>query len=211
MNREENYNQDSVSLNTDNINENSHEDLDTKELTSELEKTTESDAELILDSVPVEVRDKIEKEVLSVSQYRYSGPIPHPDLLREFNDIIPNGADRILKMTEVQSKHRQEIEKLVITAKNRDSRNGVYFAGLIGIIAIIGTIVLIAIDKTFAGLIVGGGTLGSLVGIYIKGTYIGEKDLDEKKQSIKENQSESDSKSKEELSDSSNDMIESLD
>jgi uncharacterized membrane protein len=41
----------------------------------------------------------------------FSGPIPPPDLLERYNQIIPEGADRILKMAEKQSAHRQKIEK----------------------------------------------------------------------------------------------------
>ena len=33
-------------------------------------------------------------------KYFYSGQLPHPDLLDRFNDLIPNGADRIMKMAE---------------------------------------------------------------------------------------------------------------
>ena len=41
----------------------------------------------------------------------FSGPIPPPDLLEKYNNIIPNGADRILAMAEQQQAHRQFMEK----------------------------------------------------------------------------------------------------
>lgn len=40
-------------------------------------------------------------------QISFSGPIPHPDLLAQYDQIIPNGADRILLMAEAQSRHRR--------------------------------------------------------------------------------------------------------
>lgn len=56
-----------------------------------------------------------------VESMSYSGPIPHPMLLKEFNDVIPNGADRIMAMAEKQSEHRINIEDKVVNANNRDS------------------------------------------------------------------------------------------
>ena len=40
----------------------------------------------------------------------YAGPIPPPAMLKEFNEIIPDGANRILKMAEVQVAHRHSLE-----------------------------------------------------------------------------------------------------
>ncbi len=44
----------------------------------------------------------------------FSGPIPSPAMLKRYNDILPNAADRILAMAEQQQNHRIHIEKTVI-------------------------------------------------------------------------------------------------
>ncbi len=44
----------------------------------------------------------------------FSGPLPHPDILQRFNDIVPGAAERILKMAEGQFEHRTALEKKVI-------------------------------------------------------------------------------------------------
>ena len=41
----------------------------------------------------------------------YSGPIPHPNILKQFEEVIPGSADRILKMAEKEQEHRHEFEK----------------------------------------------------------------------------------------------------
>lgn len=46
----------------------------------------------------------------------YSGPIPPPDVLERFNQIIPKGAHRILKMAEKQQAHRHALETKVISS-----------------------------------------------------------------------------------------------
>jgi uncharacterized membrane protein len=47
-------------------------------------------------------------------QQTFSGPIPPPTLLAEYNKVVPNAAERILAMAEKQSEHRQFLEKKVI-------------------------------------------------------------------------------------------------
>ena len=36
----------------------------------------------------------------------FSGPLPPPTILNKYNEIIENGAERIMKMAENQSEHR---------------------------------------------------------------------------------------------------------
>ena len=40
----------------------------------------------------------------------WAGPIPPPELLAEYDQVIPNGAERILSMAEKQSDHRMRME-----------------------------------------------------------------------------------------------------
>lgn len=42
------------------------------------------------------------------------GPIPDPDSLAQYNEIIPNGAERIMAMAEKQSNHRMSLEDRVV-------------------------------------------------------------------------------------------------
>ena len=39
------------------------------------------------------------------------GPLPDAETLKEYSVLIPNGADRVMKMAEEQSKHRMFLEK----------------------------------------------------------------------------------------------------
>jgi len=44
----------------------------------------------------------------------WSGPLPSPASLREFEEIVPGSADRLITMVEKQGNHRMEIEKRVV-------------------------------------------------------------------------------------------------
>ena len=43
-----------------------------------------------------------------------SGPLPTPDSFREYEDVLPGAADRILTMAETQLQHRASIQKLAL-------------------------------------------------------------------------------------------------
>src|SRR5208283_2804135 len=53
-----------------------------------------------------------------------SGPLPDPKELAAYNGIIPNGADRIMKMAEAQSNHRIQIETCVVTSQQKLEARG---------------------------------------------------------------------------------------
>lgn len=110
----------------------------------------------------------------------YSGPIPHPRLLKEFDDSIPNGADRIMKMAEQQSTHRMDLETRVVNANNRDSFLGVIFAGVVAIIIVIGSMLLIYSDKNVQGLGILLASAVTYVGVFLKSKSRDDKDLEEK-------------------------------
>jgi len=38
----------------------------------------------------------------------FSGPLPHPEILRSYNDVIPGSGERIMKVFEKQQEHRMK-------------------------------------------------------------------------------------------------------
>lgn len=68
----------------------------------------------------------------SIAAEAYSGPIPPPALLERFNEIIPDGANRLMLMAERQEAHRIAIEGSVIRHDLQQSRLGLYFGGAVG-------------------------------------------------------------------------------
>lgn len=135
----------------------------------------------LIESQPSEIQEEIAENILArqVQSVNYSGPIPHPILLKEFNEVIPDGANRIMVMAETQAEHRQKLESKMIEANNRDSLLGVIFGGSIGLLAVGGSIFLIAIDKSIAGLAVMFSALATLVAVYFKGNKKDKQELEE--------------------------------
>lgn len=40
------------------------------------------------------------------AQVEFSGPLPHPQTLRQYDEVLPGAAERILRMAEKQQDHR---------------------------------------------------------------------------------------------------------
>uniref|UniRef100_Q3ASH4 DUF2335 domain-containing protein n=1 Tax=Chlorobium chlorochromatii (strain CaD3) TaxID=340177 RepID=Q3ASH4_CHLCH len=55
--------------------------------------------------------DIVSEQSLQVTKslQAFSGPLPHPDLLREYENILPGCAERILVMAELEQTKRHEI------------------------------------------------------------------------------------------------------
>ena len=104
----------------------------------------------------------------SVSSYQ--GPIPSPAMLQEYDLVLPGSADRIITMAEVQSRHRQDLESKAITSDIINARTGLHYGLIIGLAAIVGGCVCIALGQQVGGSIIGGTGLTSLVGVFVYGT-----------------------------------------
>ena len=54
----------------------------------------------------------IREESLAMFFRKSSGPLPSPDAFREYEDVLPGAADRILGMAEFQLHHRASSQKM---------------------------------------------------------------------------------------------------
>ncbi len=106
----------------------------------------------------------------------FSGPLPHPQLLSEYDRIVPGSAAKIIEMAVSQSEHRKSLETKVIESNISNSRLGLWFGLIIGVVGIIAGAFLALNDKQAAGTIIGGTSLGSLVGVFIYGSQQRQKE-----------------------------------
>lgn len=115
-------------------------------------------------------QDAIVEKAVGVIMQEFSGPLPPPQILEQYNAIIPNGAERIMVMAEAQSEHRRGLETTVINTDSRNSFLGVIFGFILGLTTIIvGTIVVLK-GYTWPGTIFGTAGLVGLVSVFVYGT-----------------------------------------
>ena len=108
----------------------------------------------------------------------FQGPIPPPELLQQYNEIIPDGADRIVKMAEAQSGHRIELESVVIKGDNKRANWGLATGFTIGVLIIVLSFILILKGHDVAGTVLGSIDLVSLVSVFVYGRSRRAKELE---------------------------------
>lgn len=122
----------------------------------------------------LESQEKVEKVIARVIESGFSGPIPPPNIISEYENIVPGSADRIIRMAEMQSEHRQHMEEIIVKAESRDSLLGVWFAFGLGIGCLVACIVMVVMVPEAAGVICGsilGVTgIGSIITAFLKNT-----------------------------------------
>ena len=120
----------------------------------------------------------------SVSRSEYSGPIPPPSMLREYNDLIPNGAERIFKAFEDQSQHRMHIEKSVINGDVKRSYWGLAAGYTITVLFLLACTFLIYKGHDTAGTVLGTVDIVTLAGVFVYGYKTREREKEKKSESI---------------------------
>ncbi len=106
---------------------------------------------------------------VSVQHRSHSGPLPDPETLITYDSVIPNGADRIMKMAEAQQAHRIKIESKVVSGQTSQSLIGQIFGLIIGLFGIACGAYLAMNGHETVGGIIAGGTVVSLVSVFVIG------------------------------------------
>lgn len=130
------------------------------------------------DSIEPEIVEKeaaaVRKVVVQAIKEEFSGPIPHPDIIEKYEQILPGAADRIISMAEKQASHRQDMEKMMIKSEARDGLLGVVFAFLLGVGCLIACVVVVCLVPKSAGAMasafLGVTGIGSITTSFIKST-----------------------------------------
>jgi len=98
---------------------------------------------------------------------QFAGPLPHPEILGSYNQILPGLAERIVTSWEAESEHRRQIEvretriaEQFVKARRREVVTGQVLATVIALSGV-GATVLMAING------VGVASLGSLTTLLV--------------------------------------------
>ena len=124
--------------------------------------------------------DKKALRMLIHQHSSFSGPLPHPEILKRFDEVVPGSAERIIKMAEGQFAHRTELERKVIDSDISRSKWGQILGFLIAVIGLGVSLVAILYGKQWAGSIIGGATLASLVGVFMYGSRVRSQERERK-------------------------------
>lgn len=103
----------------------------------------------------------------------YAGPLPLSSELKNYEMIVPGAGERILKMAENESLHRQCIESKVVDVNiklaNRKATERLFgqsFAFIIAMTCIVAGIYFIAVGRSTAGTLFSGSGLASVLVVF---------------------------------------------
>lgn len=139
----------------------------------------------VFEGIPKPKKQQIIRSIVVSMQKTHIGPLPDPETLRDYCDLIPNGGERIMQMAEKQAEHRMKLEDKVIRGQMTQSNLGQIFAFLIGLAALGSATYCIVSGYQWAGSILGVGGLTGLVTAFLKGRAQQDKSLEEKRPKLK--------------------------
>jgi uncharacterized membrane protein len=109
--------------------------------------------------------------LVSQQVQHFSGPLPPPELLARYDEIVPGAAERIISKFENQTDHRIKIESLVIRTGSFKEIAGVCFGFIIAMTTIIGGIVAAVHGQSFLGGTLSFAGLALLVGAFVSSKF----------------------------------------
>jgi uncharacterized membrane protein len=117
-------------------------------------------------------------------QELFAGPVPHPDILRQYESVLPGAAERIFALTEQQATHRMMLEQITVKRDTARASLGVVCAIVIALAALL--LAGYAVSKGYAWQGLGFGTidLATLVGVFVYGTNSRRNERDERRRTV---------------------------
>lgn len=156
-----------------------------RDASSELERLAEA---LLVNGLPPNERDDPHLDTPGstmasiLRSEKYRGAFIHPDLLKQFDQYIKNGAERAFSLTEREQEHRHAVDvqflhaqtSLVaaqvekIKSENQDRRLVIIFSFIFFMAVGVGGFVAIMTDHALGGAsVLGGGGLVAIAGILV--------------------------------------------
>ncbi len=106
---------------------------------------------------------------MQVEQH-FTGPLPPPEILAGYDEIVPGTAEKIIARFIEQGTHRMELEKVVVNGSNKRANWGLAAGFVIALTTIAGAVYAMSLGYDIAGAAVVIASLASLVGTFLYGT-----------------------------------------
>jgi len=116
---------------------------------------------------PTPVKQENSAQLTQVTQQQFVGPIPPPNILQDYDQIIPGAAKRILIMAEEEAKHQHELEKSALNFTAEEVKRGQRYGLFIAISAFITSIIALFLGSEEAAMTIGGTTVVGLVTVFV--------------------------------------------
>lgn len=112
----------------------------------------------------------------------YTGPLPPPEAMAQYEAILPGFTDRLLTNFEKQSTHRMGLENGAIAHDQKLGSRGQIFGLIVAMFGLLLGGLVIWSGHSVAGTVIATGDLVSLVGLFIYGKESSKRELRRKAQ-----------------------------
>lgn len=75
----------------------------------------------IVEHLPGSLSPSIRAKGIIQHQSHFEGPLPHPDIFRQYGDIVHDAPERILRVFEDDSRHARDIQMAALEAQKADN------------------------------------------------------------------------------------------
>lgn len=99
----------------------------------------------------------------------WSGPIPPPEVLKQYNQIYPELAETIIHQWMGETNHRHEIENKLVNDGISRAKTGQFLGFFIAIFAFIVAGYCATVGSPYVGSVIAGGTTLGIVSIFVIG------------------------------------------
>lgn len=140
--------------------------MNTKEQSSDIANGASGEDEVVEIIDKVERLDPEQKEQAMMTLEMHYGPIPHPEILKKYEELDKGAAKLIIENGVQESVHRREMEKAIFKKAVNDKKRGHYLGFLIGLIVILAGCWLIYSEHPITGTLLSGTSLLGLVGSF---------------------------------------------
>jgi uncharacterized membrane protein len=122
----------------------------------------------------------MQKQQVVVARQEFSGPLPHPSVLAEYEHVYPGSAKMIFDRFEKQSDHRMFLEKTVVQNREKQSNRGQLFAFIIALALIVFAAFALYLEYPKIAATICSVTLIGVVTVFIKGKVDQKNSIQEK-------------------------------
>ena len=114
--------------------------------------------------------------ILAVTR-SFEGPLPPPNILAGYEDVLPGSAERILLMAEQESAARRVLVASLVSADVSRARWGLWVGAFVAVVAIVAATVMALAGHAWPGTVVITIDLASVVSVFVYGTWFRAREL----------------------------------
>ncbi|HVS35711.1 MAG TPA: DUF2335 domain-containing protein [Gemmataceae bacterium] len=126
----------------------------------------------------------LRQQVAQLIASSWAGPLPHPDVFRKYEELMPGLANRLVAMAEAQAHHRMELEKKALGSDVGRSQQGLWAGLAVAVLSIVLGFVCILTGHDWAGTVISTGVIVALVGVFIYGTTSRTRERERKREAM---------------------------